>query len=347
MALVCQALLGCLPDRQLGLGASHAAATLARSARYVGPGDAFKRCARLSVGLAAAGLGLAAHASDTVVYRCPGNVFSSSADLTPAQAREKGCRILEGAPAGVIGGGAPDLRPPVPLPEPVPKPRATPKAEGPRVSYGTAFRVADGAYLTNSHVVRGCTEVSVVALGAMRTPATVISQDVRSDLAAIRASEHGQPVAQFRVSPVRAGEQIVAIGFPYLGLLANEAIVTTGTVSALAGLGNDQERLQIQAPVQPGNSGGPVLDAAGAVVGVVVARLNDAAIAERTGSLPQNVNFAIKGEVAMRFLATAGLQPRIASAAVTALDLSDMVADKKRVVAVVECKRSAPMRQRH
>jgi len=75
--------------------------------------------------------------------------------------------------------------------------------------------------------------------------------------------------------------------------LSSAPTVTSGIVSSLAGLRDDRTRFQISAPVQPGNSGGPVLDRAGNVVGMVVSKLNVLRIARMTGDIPQNVNFAI------------------------------------------------------
>ena len=67
-------------------------------------------------------------------------------------------------------------------------------------------------------------------------------------------------------------------------------------------MGDDARMIQISAPVQPGNSGGPLLDSSGRVIGVVNSKLNEIAYAKATGDLPQNVNFAIKANVAMNFL---------------------------------------------
>ncbi len=101
---------------------------------------------------------------------------------------------------------------------------------------------------------------------------------------------------------MRQGEDIVAYGFPLAGVLSSGGNVVTGNITALAGLGDDSRFLQISAPVQPGNSGGPLFDRNGNVVGVVVAKLNALKIASATGDIPQNVNFAIKASVATAFL---------------------------------------------
>jgi serine protease Do len=112
---------------------------------------------------------------------------------------------------------------------------------------------------------------------------------------------HPAQWANWRFS-VQQGEDIVVYGFPLAGVLSSGGNVVTGNVTALAGLGDDSRFLQISAPVQPGNSGGPLLDRYGDVVGVVVAKLNALKIASATGDIPQNVNFAIKASVAMAFL---------------------------------------------
>ena len=84
-----------------------------------------------------------------------------------------------------------------------------------------------------------------------------------------------------------------------------------GNVSALAGLRDDSRYLQISAPVQPGNSGGPLLDASGHLIGIVTAKLDAIRYARITGDIPQNVNFALKAEVARTFLDSKGISYRI------------------------------------
>ncbi len=101
---------------------------------------------------------------------------------------------------------------------------------------------------------------------------------------------------------MRQGEDIVVYGFPLPGVLSSGGNVSTGNVTALTGLGDDSRFLQISAPVQPGNGGGPLLDRSGNVVGVVVSKLNALSVASATGDVPQNVNFAIKASVALAFL---------------------------------------------
>jgi uncharacterized protein len=174
---------------------------------------------------------------------------------------------------------------------------------------GSGFVVAhEGYVLTNRHVVGGCSEVSV-RTDTTRWPAATVAVDSSTDLALLKTSAPLPVAASFRSGvPLRPGDDVVAVGFPLSGLLADQVNVTTGSVSALAGLYNNAQQLQMSAPVQPGSSGGPLFDDSGNVVGVVVNKLNAKAVAEAMGDVPQNVNFAVKGSVAETFLAAHGVR---------------------------------------
>ena len=158
-------------------------------------------------------------------------------------------------------------------------------------SSGTGFAIGNGsAVLTNFHVVDGCKSVRIANFGNGQ----IKILDRRNDIAVIQADRPIKGPLRFRSgTPLQPGEEIIVIGFPLKGLLSSAPTVTTGIVSSLAGLRDDRTRFQISAPVQPGNSGGPVLDRAGNVVGMVVSKLNVLRIARMIGDIPQNVNFAI------------------------------------------------------
>jgi S1-C subfamily serine protease len=130
----------------------------------------------------------------------------------------------------------------------------------------------------------------------------------------------------------------VVVGFPLRGLLAAEATVTSGEVSALAGLRNDNRHLTISAPVQPGNSGGPLLDSSGNLVGVIVSKLNAQQVAQVTGDIPQNVNFAIKSSVARNFLEANGVDFEVAASGET-IPTADIADRARRFTYLVECMR--------
>lgn len=182
-------------------------------------------------------------------------------------------------------------------------------------SSGTGFVVADGRVLTNNHVIDDCARVVARGAEGERVPARVLATDRRRDLAVLAVPREIGPALTFRDQPpLRRGESVVTYGFPLSGLLSSGPTLTTGDVSALAGLRDDPTHLQISAPVQPGNSGGPLLDSQGNVVGVVVSKLNAVRVARMTGGdIPQNVNFAVKGSEALAFLRANGVQPRTAA----------------------------------
>lgn len=168
-------------------------------------------------------------------------------------------------------------------------------------STGSGFVVdKQGTVVTNQHVVEDCSRIEVRHQG-QKYPAKLVKADKNIDLAILRIKP-GLPTATLRREPVEVGQSVFVAGFPLAGLLSSDMNFTPGMVSSLAGLRGDITELQITAPVQPGNSGGPLLDDAGQVTGVVVSKLDALVIAEKIGDIPQNVNFAIKTDMLRLFL---------------------------------------------
>jgi S1-C subfamily serine protease len=162
---------------------------------------------------------------------------------------------------------------------------------------------AHGEVLTNAHVIANCTQITIRNSQGQSAFAGVTARDQKNDLAVVQSTLTSSAVASFKEGgPIRAGDTIVALGYPLAGVLATEANISVGNVSALAGLADDSRYVQVSAPVQPGNSGGPLLDASGHLVGIVTAKLDAVRVARFTGDIPQNVNFALKAEVARAFL---------------------------------------------
>ncbi len=210
---------------------------------------------------------------------------------------------------------------------PGPRPPGRPPGQQRQVSSGTGFVVAPRQIMTNHHVAQGCSAMSARLPGGQEIPATVIASDPQRDLALLRTEADAGPVLVFRQGAgVRRGENVVTYGFPLAGLLSSGPTLTTGDVSALAGLGDNARQIQISAPVQQGNSGGPLLDLRGQVVGVIVSKLNAQRIAQATGDIPQNVNFAVKHTEAIDFMREHGIQPVFAEAAPlrTAAEIGDV-----------------------
>jgi S1-C subfamily serine protease len=199
---------------------------------------------------------------------------------------------------------------------------------------GSGFAIShEGHILTNNHVVHGCREIHL--------PPDYIVEieglDDQSDLALLMAPGQLSEIATFgQGRGIRAGDDVVVAGFPLHGLLASDLNITKGVVSALAGPGDDRRFIQITAPVQQGNSGGPLLDLAGNVVGVVVGKLDAIKVAQATGDIPQNVNFAVSAWTARAFLdaynvpyETAPSEPKMSA--------SDVAAQARDFTVLVEC----------
>ena len=110
-----------------------------------------------------------------------------------------------------------------------------------------------------------------------------------------------------RGNDIELGEDVLVAGFPYGDIFSKNIKVTKGIVSSTTGVGDDSGQFQLDAAVQPGNSGGPIYDKYGNIVGVVVAQLNKFKMAKAIGSMPENVNFGIKASTVKQFLNTSGL----------------------------------------
>ena len=246
-----------------------------------------------------------------------------------------------------------------PTPE---RPVQTPEIAPRKRSTGSGFFVStSGHILTNHHVVKGCrtaqasTARMVVPAGMVVVPKPtettgpgefgivgggelrVLGVDVPNDLALLKSAKASSEVALFRSGRgVRTGDDIVVTGFPLHGLLSSDIGVTKGIVSALAGPGDNRGMIQITAPVQPGNSGGPVLDVSGNVVGVVVGKLDAIKTREQVGSFPENVNFAISAGIARAFL-DAHSVPYRTTRSDSASQTADIVARAKGYTVLIEC----------
>ncbi|MCP5426501.1 MAG: trypsin-like peptidase domain-containing protein [Gammaproteobacteria bacterium] len=201
----------------------------------------------------------------------------------------------------------------MPEPPPVPEQATGPgrgheRPGGPTAFSGTGFCVhPDGFVLTNQHVIDGAREI-IGRTPRHRCRMEVVFADATNDLALLRADSTGFPTAVFRGGrQAQLGENVIVVGYPLGGLLGSGPQVTTGNVSSLIGAGDDTRLLQFTAPTQAGNSGGPLLDGNGAVIGIVSSKLNVLRIHEMTGDIPQNVNFAIKASLAWGLLEAVGV----------------------------------------
>jgi len=163
-----------------------------------------------------------------------------------------------------------------------------------------------GHILTNDHVIRSCIAPKVTDSANHRFAATVIARDSQNDLALLETKHRWPDTATLRDGQEpRRGDAVVVAGYPLHELLGSGVTVTTGSLSALTGPQDDSRFIQISAPIQLGNSGGPVLDSSGRLVGIVDKEINGLVVALLTGgAVPQNVNFALKTAIIRNFLDT-------------------------------------------
>src|SRR6266702_640061 len=205
---------------------------------------------------------------------------------------------------------------------------------------GTGFVISsNGHVVTNQHVVDGCVvDISGNLSAEAPVKLRLVSSDETNDLALLQAPSPFKEVAVLSQNAVQVGNSVVVIGFPYHGLLTFDFTVTTGIVSSLSGLFNDTRHLQISAAVQPGNSGGPLLDAGGAVVGVVAAKLDAIRVARATGNLPENINFAIKTGALRDFLDNSAVMYRVTERRdATNLETSEIAKNARGYTLLISC----------
>jgi len=174
-------------------------------------------------------------------------------------------------------------------------------------SEGTGFVIAadnsgaDDLIVTNQHVIDGCKKLSAGNGDLGVVDAHVVAADKDMDLALVGAKLDAKMALPLRTEATEPGEDVVVLGYPLYGVSTTGLTVTTGIVSATSGM-SESSYVQISAPVQPGNSGGPLMDRSGAVVGIVAAQLDALMMGQVIGSIPQNVNFAIRLDRLRHFL---------------------------------------------
>jgi hypothetical protein len=229
---------------------------------------------------------------------------------------------------------------PVPVParqdRPGPDYRGDDRRPPPGSSFsGSGFAVDLNHVLTNFHVI-DCAQKVEVANDKMNAPAEIVFSDPRNDIALLRIDRNLAAAARFRdPAEVHLGEDIMVLGFPLQGLLGSGPQATAGNVSALCGIHNDTSVVQFSAPIASGNSGGPIIDQSGLVVGIVHASLNVDRLREG-GSNAENINFGVKGALVRAFLGTVGIEPQLGAAA-AARGRAEIVREARAYIYRIKC----------
>ena len=167
---------------------------------------------------------------------------------------------------------------------------------------GTGFFITqDGFLVTAAHVVNGATEIRLLTQTGLLS-ARVVKLDVANDLALLKAEGHFSPLPIASSRAVKLGSIAATVGFPNTGMQGFAPKLAKGEIASLTGAQDDARYFQVSVPLQPGNSGGALVDERGNVVGVVSAKLDAATALATTGALPENVNYAVKSSFLLSFL---------------------------------------------
>ena len=169
-------------------------------------------------------------------------------------------------------------------------------------SSGSGFSVSkDGFIVTNNHVIDGCKKVYVHVSGK-QVPATVITTDHQNDLALLKADFIPKEVFALSGNRPDLLQDVYVAGYPFGMNVSSSVKVTKGIISSLTGIGNNFSQVQIDAALQKGNSGGPILDENGNVVAVAVSKLDVQYAIKNFGTIPENTNFGVKSSVVASIL---------------------------------------------
>ena len=212
------------------------------------------------------------------------------------------------------------------------QPPSTPKRTDPdkaiSASSGTGFAVSsNGHVITNHHVIEGCQKVKIHHNGRS-IPATVVTFDTRNDLALLKGNFRPSTVLPLSTKSPELLQDVYVAGYPFGRKISTSVKVTRGIISSITGIGNNFSNIQIDEALQPGNTGGPILDDRGNVGGVAVTRLDKIKVLKKFGLIPENTNFGIKTSVVRSILESSNVSfSRPNASSISKTKLGKMISD--------------------
>lgn len=167
-------------------------------------------------------------------------------------------------------------------------------------STGTGFFITESGYMiTNFHVIRDSNEISIKLYNGDTLEAKLIKVDPANDIAILKVNGKFKALPISNTGNSKRGNEVMTLGFPLISIQGQQQKATFGRINALSGIKDDFRYIQTDTPIQPGNSGGPLISKEGIVIGVVSATLNVVNTYKESGVLPQNVNYAVKMDYAL------------------------------------------------
>jgi len=179
-------------------------------------------------------------------------------------------------------------------------PNASNNNQGATESSGSGFFISKDIIITCDHIITGSKEL-IINIDGKGYSAQVLQSNSNTDLAILKVIGYESPyffnIKSFTTEEL--GNRIYTIGFPLSNILGAEVRITDGIISAKNGIESNPTYFQMSASIQPGNSGGPVLNEKFEVIGITSSKLSEIATLKTTGTLSQNVNFAVKSDYAL------------------------------------------------
>ena len=161
---------------------------------------------------------------------------------------------------------------------------------------GTGWPTVGGYVITNHHVVAGHQNITLIRRDGKIIKANVVADDATNDLVLLKPEnmKYMPPALPLADRSARVGERVFTVGYPHPDLMGAEPKLTQGIINARTGMRNDPRVYQISVPLQGGNSGGPLLNMNGQVIGITTSKMSAVKVFKWTGDMPQNVNYAVK-----------------------------------------------------
>lgn len=166
-----------------------------------------------------------------------------------------------------------------------------------KMSTGTGFFISEEFIVTCSHVVNGARTITIFKNG-VKNNAQIVIDNPDLDFALLKTDDY-KSQKYFIASKFlneNIGNKLLTLGFPLPNILGSDIRVTDGIVSSKTGINSNPIYFQMSTPIQPGNSGGPIINENFEVIGMVSSKISDIYAMENTGTIPQNVNFGVKSD---------------------------------------------------